>query len=271
MSDDARRFGGVQRLYGLQASERLRSSHVAIAGIGGVGSWCVEALARSGIGRMTLIDLDHVAESNINRQVHALESTLGAAKVEVMARRVNDISPMCTLRLVDEFLTADNLNASIGEDVDFVVDAIDQPRVKAALVAWCRARQLPMIVCGAAGGRSDPLALRREDLAATRGDALLSSVRSRLRREHQFPRVAGQKFGVPVIYSLQTPLGQGPAMSVEPAAGSALACSGYGSIVTVTAVMGFAAAQAAIDHLAMASTRARPGAVLRQEKRATRV
>lgn len=270
VADDSRRFGGVERLYGGPALARLRAAHVAVAGIGGVGSWAVEALVRSGVGRLSLIDLDHVAESNLNRQIHALGSTIGASKVEVMAQRIADISPDCQVRLVDDFLTVENIDDCLGADVDFVVDAIDQPRVKAALIAWCRDHGKALVVCGAAGGRSDPLALRREDLAMTRGDALLASVRSRLRRQHGFTRTAGQSFGVTVICSVQLPLAQpaavaaavtGPAAAVAAAAdpapdaaddampGSALACAGYGSIVTVTATMGLAAAQVAIDSL----------------------
>lgn len=262
-ADAARRFGGVQRLFGDAGLARLRAAHVVVAGIGGVGSWAVEALARSGVGRLTLIDLDHIAESNLNRQVHALESTIGAAKIEAMARRIAEIAPDCRVIGVDDFLSVDNIAqhlAGVNGKSTIVIDAIDQVRVKAALAAYCKTHSLPLLVCGAAGGRIDPLALRRDDLALTQGDALLASVRARLRRDHQFPRTVGQKFGVTAIYSGEVvvkdvPLAEEPRRDVasvdraidRTSAGSPLACSGYGSIVTVTATMGLAAAQWAIN------------------------
>jgi tRNA threonylcarbamoyladenosine dehydratase len=268
--DRSRRFGSVARLFGDAAVGRLAAAHVVVVGIGGVGSWAVEALARSGVGRLTLIDMDHVAESNINRQVHALESTLGASKVELMAARVRDICADTVVAVVDDFVTADNVAALVPADATVVVDAIDSPRAKAALIAACVRRGQPLVVCGAAGGRTDPLALRRADLEAVRGDALLSSVRNRLRREHGFPRTAGQPFGVVAIHS-PAPAGVG-GIATQPAsvamlpsgtvvkapAGAPLACAGYGSIVTVTAAMGMAAASQAIDAV-LASPGNKPG------------
>lgn len=268
----SRRFGGVARLHGGQALETLARAHVCVVGVGGVGSWCVEGLARSGVGRLTLIDMDHVSESNINRQLPALESTLGAAKIEVMRARVADISPRCLVHSVDDFVTVDNLGELIPQD-SVLVDAIDQPRVKAAMIAQSRLRGQPVIVCGAAGARIDPLALRREDLALTRGDALLAAVRSRLRKAHGFSREPGRKFGVPVIHSIEVP--RPPPEFCEPlsaldnagagtsgGAGAPLACGGYGSLVTVTAPMGFAAAAAALAFILGAEPGyARPWAV----------
>lgn len=246
--DAARRFGGVARLYGDDALAVLARTHVCVIGVGGVGSWTAEALARSGVGCLTLIDLDHVSESNVNRQVHALGSTLGAAKVEVMRRRIADISPACEVRVVDDFVTAENVEELVPADA-LVVDAIDAPRAKAALVAClCRRRQ-PIVVCGGAGGRTDPLRLRRDDLSRTRGDALLATVRARLRRDHGFPRDAGKRFRVEAIYSDEH-LGRTAreAACEEGARGGApLNCAGYGSLVTVTAAMGLAAASWAID------------------------
>jgi tRNA A37 threonylcarbamoyladenosine dehydratase len=247
--DRARRFGGVARLFGEAAVGRLAGAHAVVIGIGGVGSWAVEALARSGIGRLTLIDMDHVAESNINRQVHALASTLGASKIELMAERVRDICAETVVVTVDDFVSADNVGALVPEEATVVVDAIDSPRAKAALIAACVRRGQPLVVCGAAGGRTDPLALRRADLAAVRGDALLSSVRNRLRREHGFPREAGQPFGVVAIHSPApvASIAAAGAKGLRPSAGAPLACAGYGSIVTVTAAMGMAAASEAIE------------------------
>jgi tRNA A37 threonylcarbamoyladenosine dehydratase len=241
----ARRFGGIARLYGDAGLASLQAGHVVVVGIGGVGSWAAEALARSGVGRLTLVDLDHVAESNLNRQVHALGSTLGAAKVEVMAARIADISADCRVEVIDEFVSPENA-ATLLPAADWVIDAIDPPRAKAALIAHCRRAGRAIVVCGAAGGRTDPLRLARGDLSSTRGDALLSAVRARLRREHGFPREAGRSFDVPVVYSTE-PAADGGARE---GGGAALACAGYGSIVTVTAAMGLAAAQSVFSALA---------------------
>lgn len=246
-SDRDRRFGGVARLYGASALERLAGAHVVVVGVGGVGSWAVEALARSGVGRLTLVDADHVAVSNVNRQVHALESTLGAAKVDVMRARVREISPECRVDAVDEMLGVANAASCVPAEADVVVDAIDSPRAKAALVAACVARGQAILVCGAAGARRDPLRLARVDLALATGDALLAAVRHRLRRDHGFARGAGRRFGVTAIVSTEAPAGSRP--GDDGAAGSALACAGYGSVVAVTATMGMVAAAAALDAL----------------------
>ncbi|MCO5108690.1 MAG: tRNA threonylcarbamoyladenosine dehydratase [Burkholderiaceae bacterium] len=250
----ARRFGGVARLYGDDALPALARAHVCVVGIGGVGSWTAEALARSGIGQLTLIDLDHVSESNVNRQVHALGSTLGASKVEAMAARIADISPHCRVCVVDDFVTVDNVEQVVPVDAA-IVDAIDAPRAKAALIACARRRGQPIVVCGGAGGRTDPLRLRRDDLSRTRGDALLAAVRARLRREYGFPREAGKRFRVEALHS-DEPLSraQREAACQDTAAGGApLNCAGYGSLVTVTAAMGLAAASWAIDRVLAAS------------------
>ena len=297
-----RRFASVARVYGEAGCQRLWQSHVVVVGIGGVGSWAAEALARSGVGRLTLIDLDHVAESNINRQVHALTSTLGAAKVEVMAQRIRDISPDISVHPVDEFIEPGQEEKLIPADADLVIDAIDAVAAKASLIAWCVANDKPVIACGAAGGRTDPLQLRVEDLSRTTGDALLSAVRARLRRRHGFPRGDGtampssvsraetsnmsahsatqegegapchfpvqdaqpaqaaqippssrrrrkgdpSRFGVPAIHSPEQLAGTRPKGE---GGGMPLACAGYGSLVTVTASMGLAAASQAIAQL----------------------
>lgn len=262
-----RRFGGVARLLGAAALDRLQAAHFVVVGIGGVGSWTAEALARSGAGALTLVDMDHVAESNLNRQVHALESTLGAAKGEAMRERIAGIWRGCRVALVDDFVTAENAAALIPEDA-IVVDAIDQPRAKAAMIALCRRRRQPLVVCGGAGAVTDALSLRRADLALVRGDPLLASVRARLRREHGFPREPGRRFGVTALYfeaqrlkaAPEAPAaacalpGGDPALpggetsAAPPGRGGApLACAGYGSMVTVTAALGFAAAGLAIE------------------------
>ncbi len=240
---DDRRFGGVARLYGDAALDALGRAHVCVVGVGGVGSWAAEALARSGVGRLTLIDADHVAESNVNRQLHALDSTLGAAKIDVMRARIADIAPRCEVRTVDDFVTAQNVS-DLVPDGAFVIDAIDAPRAKAALVALAVHRRQSIAVCGAAGGRTDPLRLRRDDLARTTGDALLASVRSRLRREHGFPGANGGVFGVGAVYSEES---RKPTHGSS--AGAPLSCAGYGSSVAVTATMGFASAAWAIEKI----------------------
>ena len=245
-SDQARRFGGVARTYGEAGAARIAAAHAVVIGIGGVGSWVAEALARCGIGALTLIDMDHVAESNVNRQIHALGSTLGASKVAVMAARIADISPATRVIEVDDFVTIENVSDRIDGQADVVVDAIDAPRAKAAIIALCVQRSQPVLVCGAAGGRVDPLQLRCSDLTQVRSDALLASVRSRLRRDHGFTREAGRAFGVNAVWS-PAPSGAAMTPQADHAVGAPLACAGYGSTVMVTAAMGFAAASQAID------------------------
>lgn len=225
---------------------RLAATRVVVVGIGGVGSWAAEGLARSGCTRLTLVDLDHVAESNINRQVHALESTLGAAKVDVMARRIRDIAPDAQVAVIDDFVDADNATRLVPADAAIIVDACDQVRAKAALAALARDRGLPIYTCGAAGGRRDPLALRWNDLGDVTEDRLLAALRARLRRDHGFQ---GRRFGIEAIHA---PPGRRPAGNMAQAGsgqGAPLACAGYGSLVTVTATMGLATAQRVIDRI----------------------
>lgn len=248
---ETRRFGALARLHGERGLLALQAAHVCVIGVGGVGSWAAEALARSAVGRLTLIDLDHVAESNLNRQVHALHSTLGAAKVQVMKARIADIAPRCAVATVEDFLNVDNVEALVPADA-VVVDAIDQVRPKAALAALTKARGQALVMCGAAGGRIDPLRLVRGDLALVHGDALLASVRARLRRDHGFTRERGRPFDVPVICSDEPVTGQRGAE-----AGAPLACAGYGSVVTVTAAMGFAAAAWALAFVLQGRPRGR--------------
>ncbi len=253
-----RRFTSTTRLLGQAAFKRLQKAHVVVVGVGGVGSWAAEALARTGIGNLTLIDLDQIVESNINRQVHALESTLGAAKVDIMAQRIQQIAPLTGVRAIEAFVEPGNLAELMPREAQVVIDAIDAVAAKAALVSWCVNREWPVIVCGAAGGRRDPLRLKSEDLARTSGDSLLSSLRARLRRDYGFPPAAGatgrdlaraRRFGVPAIFSSEAPSGLSPGSDADNdrTGGAPLACAGYGSIVTVTAAMGMAAAARAID------------------------
>ncbi|MBU4611090.1 tRNA threonylcarbamoyladenosine dehydratase [Achromobacter sp. GG226] len=270
-----RRFGGLQRLHGGEANERLARAHVAIAGIGGVGSWTAEALARCGVGALTLIDLDHVAESNINRQVHALEATLGAAKIEAMAERIRQINPDCRLTLVDDFVEPDNVGEVLAGPFTAIVDATDQARAKIAMILHARRHKLPLIVCGGAGGKTDPLALRAGDLSESVNDALLARLRNELRKHHGYPRAApaagkaprrvprmhvralwvdepvrrpalAEPCAVPAVPAVANDL---TAPLRAAAAPQGLSCAGYGSIVTVTAAMGLAAAHEALRHV----------------------
>ncbi|THF63868.1 tRNA threonylcarbamoyladenosine dehydratase [Pseudothauera nasutitermitis] len=245
--DPARRFGGIARLYGEGALGRLSAAHVCVVGIGGVGSWTAEALARSGVGRLTLIDLDHVAESNINRQAHALEGTLGQAKVVAMAGRLKAIHPGMRVDMVEDFVTPENA-AGLLRDFDFVVDAIDDVRAKVAIVLGCRARGIPLTLTGGAGGKTDPCAVRVEDLARTVQDPLLARLRSLLRKEYGFPREPRKRFGVEAVY-VDQPLSRPPAACGPGRGPQGLACAGYGSSMMMTATVGLAAAARAVERL----------------------
>jgi len=263
LADDdwSRRFGGVARLYGESGLARLQHASVCVVGIGGVGSWAAEALARNAVGRITLVDLDHIALSNTNRQIHALGEAYGRAKVEAMAERIAQINPRCQVRQVDDFVTTDNVADVLGAGHDYVIDAIDAVRVKIAMLGWARRQGLPIITCGGAGGQIDPTRVRIDDLARTIQDPLLSKVRAGLRKEWGFPRDPKKKFGVPAVYSdepLRYPAPQAQACDIDEApprqhGPQGLACAGFGSSVAVTAVFGFVAASAAIGALAAGS------------------
>ncbi len=249
--DAERRFGSVDRAYGQVVTRLLDQSHIAVVGLGGVGSWAAEALARSGVGQLTLIDLDHVAESNINRQVHALDATIGQAKVLAMQSRIAQINPACVVRSIEEFVDADNVDELIPSTADMVLDCTDQFSAKVAMVLCLRQRQRGLIVCGAAGGKTDALSLRFGDLRDSTHDPLLARLRSTLRKQHGFAGVQAKRtprMGVNVLWFEQP--GHRPAGVVRGHANSApLACAGYGSLVTVTAAMGLAAAGRALDWL----------------------
>ena len=241
--DLARRFGGVGRLYGEAVASRFAAAKVCVVGIGGVGSWAVEALARSAVGHITLIDLDNVAESNANRQIHALDPVWGMAKVEAMRARILAINPACKVRVIEDFLSAENIDELlVGQDV--VIDAIDQPRIKVEMILWSAKSGVPLVVTGAAGGKQDPTRIREDDLTRTEQDALLAKVRSQLRREHGFPKDIRRKFGIRAIYSDEAI--QRPELCETGDAPQGLSCAGYGSGVCVTAPFGFFAAACAL-------------------------
>ncbi|WP_438860440.1 tRNA threonylcarbamoyladenosine dehydratase [Achromobacter spanius] len=265
-ADLDRRFGGLSRLYGPQAPARLQQAHVAVAGLGGVGSWTVEALVRCGLGALTLIDLDHIAESNVNRQIHALTSTLGQSKVDAMAERVLEINPECRLTRIDDFVSPQNVAEVLPGPYTVIIDCTDQADAKIAMILHARALGVPMLLCGGAGGKTDPLALRAGDLSAAVNDALLAKLRNKLRREHGFPRASDQngkalkrvpKMGVhalwfdqpailPDAWTRPTEGEDDMGAAAQSPAPQGLSCAGYGSVVTVTAAMGMAAANEAL-------------------------
>lgn len=251
-ADFERRFGGVRRLYGETAFQRFQQAHVCIVGVGGVGSWVAESMARSAIGRITLIDLDNIAESNTNRQVHALGAEYGKAKVTAMAERIRAINPGCEVIEVEDFVTAENLEEMLGRGYDFVVDAIDNARVKAAMINWCKRRKIKMITSGGAGGRMDPARIELGDLARSVQDPLLSRVRMLLRREYGFPKDPKKKFGVECVFSSE-PLRMpenGVSCDADDKPVTGINCAGFGAAMTVTASFGLWMSSRVLAHLA---------------------
>lgn len=239
-ADWDRRFGGIARLYGDQGMDALRSATVTVIGVGGVGSWAVEALARSAVGGLRLIDPDHVAESNINRQLQALGATLGRVKIEVLGERIAAINPTCEVELVEEEAATDNLPDLIGPRDGWVIDCIDSFRVKAAIIAFCRRRKQPVLTVGGAGGRLQPGRVRISDLRRTEQDPLLARTRRLLRRDYGFPTNPRRRFGVPCVWSDEPQIL--PSTSCDTVRDSSLNCAGFGACMPVTASFGLLAA-----------------------------
>lgn len=246
--DTQRRFSGLTRLYGPQGYAKLSTTHMVIIGIGGVGSWAAECLARCGINEITLIDMDHIAESNINRQIHALSHTLGIAKVQAMRERIEHINPNCQVYCIEDFISSANIEKLLPKTTSVVIDCIDQLQPKVALAAWCRLHKLMHITCGAAGGKTDVSRLKVCDLSETIQDPLLAKMRSRLRKEHGFA-AAGERMQVTAVFSSE-PL-RNPE-SCDPISG--LNCAGFGSAMHLTASMGLMAAGWAINSVVAASS-----------------
>lgn len=242
-ADLERRFGGLRRLHGDADYERLRGARVAVVGLGGVGSWAAEALARSGVAELTLIDLDHVSEGNINRQIQASGRTIGQSKALALCERLADIHPGCLLRPVEDFVDADNWPALLTHEVDALIDACDQVRAKAALAAWACVTGTAFVTVGAAGGKLRPQAVEVADLAETTHDPLLASLRQRLRQHHGAARTG--RIGVSCVYSREAV--RQPTQSCDTEGN--LNCHGYGSSVTVTATFGMVAASEAMRAL----------------------
>jgi tRNA threonylcarbamoyladenosine dehydratase len=289
--DIKRRFGGVARLYGDAALTKLQAAHVVVVGIGGVGSWAAEALARNAVGTITLIDLDNIAESNVNRQIHAQDGEFGKAKVTAMAARIRAINPSCIVREIEDFVTAENVASMLNFKCDLIVDCIDDAKAKIALAVFCKTSKTPLLMAGAAGGRLDPTRIQTADLSAVTNDKLLAKVRNQLRRDYHFPKAQdfkktatkkSAKFGITCVYSDEPTLMPNEAenelcaleksdninidalqANTSAAAGDAknpraettsitgLNCAGYGSSVCVTAPMGFALAALAINHIVL--------------------
>ena len=254
MTNRKARFGGIRRLFGNAGEDRLHKSHVCVVGIGGVGSWAVEALARSGVGTLTLVDLDDVCISNVNRQLHAVTGEFGKPKVEVMAARVKLINPDCHIHAAQKFFSIGTAEEILATKFDCVLDAIDDTVMKALLIARCCEKKNPIVTTGGAGGRRDPTAIRVDDLARTTHDGLLANVRKLLRAEHNFPRDPKKKFGVPCVFSTEPqvfPACDGTVCDApEPGARLRLDCrSGFGTATFVTGAFGFAAAAEAVKLL----------------------
>lgn len=244
-----RKFSAINRLLGNTAYQTLAQSSVLIVGIGGVGSWTTEALARSGLGKITVADLDHVAESNINRQIHALDSTVGMAKTEAMKQRIADINALCEVTCIEDFLSAENASQLLSTHFDAVIDCTDQTAAKVAMALHCAERCMPLFMAGAAGGRTDPTRIRRADLGATHGDALLARVRNMLRKNGKFVVQGKAGFGVEAVFSAEPMRRPEHEACATDTPFQGLSCAGYGSSVCVTAAFGFALAAAAIDRL----------------------
>lgn len=246
------RFGGIGRLYSASALEAFRVAHVSVVGIGGVGSWVVESLVRSGIGKLTLVDLDDICESNINRQIHALDGAIGESKIEAMAKRCKAINPECEVETVHSFLTEKNASDILSGDIDYVVDAIDSSKHKVAMIIAARRLRIPILTVGGAGGRIDPTQIQIADLSRSFHDPLLQRVRKILRQQHNFPRNKKRKFNVPCVFSPEDPLYPEVCDIDEDEPRSIrLDCeSGYGAATHLTGTFGFFAASAVLKHLA---------------------
>lgn len=248
----AQRFDAVRRLYGDVAAEIIHGMHVCVVGVGGVGSWAVEALARTGVGRITLIDNDDVGIGNVNRQIHAVSGSLGRQKVAVMAERVAQINPECVTTPIDDFLTLQTLEDYLSRGYDYVIDALDSIKFKAAMINYCKRRKIPIIATGGAGGLSDPTMIKIADLSRTYNDALAAKVRSTLRGDYGFSKNPKRRFGVECVFSSQQqvyPKADGTVSYAKPGIhGVSLDCRfGYGSTSYVTASFGFVAVSRAIN------------------------
>ena len=242
--DFARRFGGVSRLYGAEGLAKLQAAHICVIGIGGVGSWAAEAVARNAVGTITLVDLDNIAESNVNRQLHALDGAFGKAKVTAMAERIQQINPLAKVIAIEDFVTPENIATLLNQPYSGIVDCIDDAKAKAAIAAYCKSKQIPLVMTGAAGGRLNATHIKQADLSLVSHDKLLAKVRNLLRRDYGFAKASGTKpakLGVACVYSDEETIKPEAACEADSSAITGLNCAGYGSSVCVTAPFGFAA------------------------------
>lgn len=261
MSEYSLRFGGIARLYGQAGATLLQRGHFCVVGIGGVGSWVAESLARNGLGHITLIDLDDICTTNVNRQIHALSSTIGQSKVDVMAERIKQINPDCQVHIVEDFVTQDNMADLMSAKYDYVIDAIDSVNIKTRLIAHCKRNKIPIITIGGAGGQVDPTQIAVCDLSKTYQDPLLAKVKNQLRREFRFPRAdlpkaSKRKFSIEAVFSteqLRYPDANGDVclakqQNEQEGRSMRLDCSGgFGATSHVTATFAFFAVGRAID------------------------
>ena len=250
--DFSRRFGGVARLYGAAGLAKLQSAHIVVVGIGGVGSWAAEALARNAVGNITFIDLDNVAESNFNRQLHAVDGNVGKAKVTAMRERILGINPTCQVQTIEDFVTVENIRTLFNFSCDGVVDCIDQAEAKAALAAYCGSHNIPLVMAGGAGGRLDPTRIQAADLSQVNNDKLLAKVRTMLRADYGYAKGNSNpkktaKMGVSCVFSDEIAMKPETACATDAISG--LNCAGYGSSVCVTAPMGFAVVAALLQQI----------------------
>ena len=258
--DIDRRFGGISRLYGQAGLTKLQAAHIVVIGIGGVGSWAAEALARNAVGMITLIDLDNINESNVNRQIHAVDGAFGKAKVSAMRERLFSINPDCQIREIEDFITTENITKHLNFNCNVIVDCIDDTKAKIALAVFCKAQKISLIMAGSAGGRLDPTRIQIADLASVTGDKLLAKVRNQLRRDHQFSKASNSqkstKFNIACVFSDEQVIKPANMQNDESCkidtdkntvSITGLNCAGYGSSVCVTAPFGFTAAQLAIN------------------------
>jgi tRNA A37 threonylcarbamoyladenosine dehydratase len=258
MSDDfSHRFGGTQRLYGNEAVEKLRNAHVGVIGIGGVGSWAAEALARSAIGKITLFDMDDICVSNVNRQIHALDGQIGRLKVDAMADRIKAINPAVNCNAVMSFVTEKNVDEHLNNPFDYIIEATDSVKAKAAIIAYCKRNKIKIISSGGAGGQVDPTQIQIADLSRTIQDPLLAKVRNLLRRNYNFSRNTQRKFGVECVFSteqLTYPTAEGGVCKQKPSADGPVrldCATGFGAATCVTATFGLFAASRVVNKLAM--------------------
>lgn len=246
-ADDERRFGGLQRLYGLAGAHRIRQAHVVVVGIGGVGSWAAEALARSGVARLSLIDMDHIAPSNINRQIHALTHTTGQAKVQAMRERIASIHPECQVDAIDDFVSPENWPSLLPAQPHALIDACDQVKAKVHMAQWATQNKICFVTVGAAGGKRLAHLVDVQDLSCITHDPLLAQVRYRLRKHHGGAR-GGKLMGVQGIFSRESVAPPDASCAVD--GDGSLNCHGYGSVVSVTATFGMCAASEVLNFLA---------------------